>query len=345
MPNPQEIATLIVNGLRFEDWESVWVQVRWADAFSYFRFTAAERDPIFGLQGAPQWTKLQFKPGDTCTVLLAGQLVITGFIETRQVAYDQDNHGVMLIGKSITAGAAKSSVDTETGSLDGKNLQQIAREITAPYPVGIKTIGNVDGTPFEKCQVQKGENIWDCMERLARMRGVIMGADALGNFLLIGDHSMPVIADLVEGINIKSCQCVISHEHVYKELQVDGQKAPGADGGSGTDLSEITAHATGVAEAVKSKLIIPMEQPGTQQEAQMRVNHEAKWTSGTKITATIVVQGWLRGGGAIWQAGDDVYVRSPMAMLDEVLKIRTVDLLQDDGGGMDHAGSSIRDLR
>ena len=25
--------------------------------------------------------KLQFKPGDTCTVLLAGQLVITGFIE------------------------------------------------------------------------------------------------------------------------------------------------------------------------------------------------------------------------------------------------------------------------
>jgi hypothetical protein len=99
-------------------------------------FTAAERDPIFNQQGFPLWQKLQFKPGDTCTIYLAGQIAVTGFIETRQVAYDANQHGVMLIGKSATANAAKSSVDTKTGNFDNKNIVQCANEVCAPYGVG-----------------------------------------------------------------------------------------------------------------------------------------------------------------------------------------------------------------
>lgn len=334
MANPKEIATLVVNGLTFEDWETVWVQIRWADAYSYFRFTAAERDPIFDLPGVvPNWTKLQFKPGDRCKILLAGQLAITGYIDTRQVAYDAHSHGVMLIGKSATAGPAKSSVDTVTGSFDGKNILQVAQEVLAPYPdVEVKPVGTLDLTPFEKLQNEKGEKIWDFLERIGRTRSVIMGSDAFGNWLLIGDHTKPVAGSLVEGDNIKSCHCTITHEHAYNELRVDGQKAA-SDADSGTASSEMTATAPGVPEAPKSKLIIPSEQPVTQAELQTRANHEAKWIIGTKISATIVVQGWLRDGENLWQAGDDVYVNSPMAMLDEVLKIQTVTFTQDDNGG------------
>jgi prophage tail gpP-like protein len=128
MPKPQETAVLVVNGQEFSDWESVWVQQRWADSFAYFRFTAAERDPILLQKGGvfPLWQKLQFKPGDLCTIIMAGQLAVTGYIETRQVAYDANQHGVMLIGKSMTAPAAKSSVSTKTGNFDKKNILQVA---------------------------------------------------------------------------------------------------------------------------------------------------------------------------------------------------------------------------
>ena len=53
MPKPQDIAVLEVNGKTFEDWESVWVQGRWADSCTLFRFTAAERDPIINARGGP----------------------------------------------------------------------------------------------------------------------------------------------------------------------------------------------------------------------------------------------------------------------------------------------------
>jgi prophage tail gpP-like protein len=333
MPKPQEIAVLEVNGQTFEDWESVFVQLREAESFSYFRFTAAERDPLFKQQGAPLWQKLQFKPGDECTITLAGQLAITGYIETRQVAYDANSHGVMLIGKSLTAGPARSSVDTKTGSFDKKNIVQVAQEVIAPYRAGLKVIGDVDLTPFDKLQNEKGELIWDFLERIARPRGVVMGSDAEGNFLLIGEHSSPVVTDLVEGRNIKSCQCIISHEHTYSGYQVDAQ-APASDGNSGTDASEMTATVPGKVSLPYSKLITPAEHPvKSQQEVQDRAKYESIWHDGTEVSATIVVQGWLRDGASLWNTGDTVHVTTPMAMLDNDMKIATATFTQDSNTG------------
>ena len=100
----------------------------------------------------------------------------------RQVAYNATSHGVMLIGKSVTAWAARSSVDTKTGSFDGKNILQVAQEVLAPYPVGIKTVGQIDLTPFVHLQNEKGELIWDFLERLARPRGIVMGSDCARQF-------------------------------------------------------------------------------------------------------------------------------------------------------------------
>ena len=172
------------------------MQQRWADSFTYFRFTAAERDPIFTKQGSfPAVAKAAVQARTIrCTILLAGQLAVTGFIETRQVAYDANQHGVMLIGKSWTAPAARSSVDTKTGNFDKKNILQVAQEVLADYPVGLKVVGTLDLTPFDKLQNEKGELIWDFLERIARPRGVVMGSDEAGNFLLIGEHANPIVS-------------------------------------------------------------------------------------------------------------------------------------------------------
>src|SRR6516165_9628110 len=153
MPKPQETAVLVVNGLRFDDWDFVSVRRNWGDSYAYFQFSAAERDPIFNLPNTfPNWTKLQFKPGDECTIYLAGQLALTGFIEVRQVAYNANTHGVMLIGKSMSAQAAKSSVDTPDGNFDNKPLMAIASEVAGKYGVGVIPVGDVPGTPFQQCQ-------------------------------------------------------------------------------------------------------------------------------------------------------------------------------------------------
>ena len=85
MPNPHEVAQLIVGGMVFEDWESVYVQHRWQEGWPTFRFTAAE-----GAKLPFDWAKLQFKPGDPCPIILGGELAVTGIITQRQVAYAGD---------------------------------------------------------------------------------------------------------------------------------------------------------------------------------------------------------------------------------------------------------------
>jgi prophage tail gpP-like protein len=333
--NPRdEIATLIVNGVRFEDWESVWVQRRWADSCTLFRFTAAERDPIFTKQGFPLWQKLQFKPGDLCTVLMADQLAVTGFIETRQVAYDADQHGVQLDGKSRSELAAKSSVDSETGSWDNQNFMQIASNVAGKYGVGVIPVGSPDSSPFVQCQNEKGELVWDFLERLARQKGIVLGSDHLGNFLAIGPHSFPVIDRLIEGYNIKSCQCVISHKDIHLDVDVSAQLKP-TDQVNGSAANEVTAQvSSAVQNVLYSKIIIPMETPPADQgEVFKRANYERMWKDGSLINATIVVQGWLRAGRALWNAGDQVHVYSPMAMLDQPMAIQNCTFSQDNRQG------------
>jgi len=333
-PNLRDIAQLWVNDKVFEDWESVWVQVQYLASFSYFRFTAAERDPIFFKPGLPNYfplsSQLQFKPGDKCKIKLAGQQVIEGLIYARSVAYDANQHGVMLIGKSNTAAAAASSVETKTGNFDGKTIKQIADECTAPYGCKVLTIGKIDLTPFKHLQNEPGELVWDFLERIARFRNVIMGSDTKGNFLLIGKHSTPIVKELIEGQNILSCNCTISIEEDRLNYDVHGQKH-----GEGTESTEQTAHAkSDIPNVPKSKIITPYElESGTQQELQNRADYEKLWRQGEHIGATIVVQGWLRDGKSLWQAGDQVFVRSPMAMLNQELKVVSATFTQDSRGG------------
>ena len=92
MPNWQEQAELVVGSLVFQDWESVYVQHRWQQAWPVFKFTSTEGDLPF------DYRKLQFKPGDPCEILLGGQLAVTGIITNRQVSYTATEHGIQLSG-------------------------------------------------------------------------------------------------------------------------------------------------------------------------------------------------------------------------------------------------------
>ena len=219
MPNRQEIATIEVNGRRFEDWETVWVQHRWTEAYPLFRFTCAERGP------PSEWQLLQFKPGDECAIYLGGLLAITGVILVRQVAYDANSHAVMLQGVGIQWYVGRASVLDKKGNFDKMTFEQVARKVIAPFGIEVKTVGTLNATPYEKLQVEPGETVWAFLERIARPRGIILGTDHEGAILLIDNHTAPVTAQLLEGENILKCQCLISMENMFSEYWVRAQKA------------------------------------------------------------------------------------------------------------------------
>jgi prophage tail gpP-like protein len=331
-----EIAELIVRGEIFDDWETVWVQHRWNE-IPIFRFTAAERDPVPEIPpgSGPQaiWPKIQFRPGDSCTVRLGGQLAVTGIIETRQIAYDENNHGVMLIGRGIQSWAARSSVITNTMNFDGKNLKQIADEVFLKYPVKVEVIGSIDNTPFKRCHAEHGETNWDFIERLCRPRGVVLGTNHENAFLLIGDHTKPIFQQLIEGQNIRRMNCTITEQWKFLQYNVDGHTAANEEN-RGPKSTNPRGTAAGTAVQL-SRLLQLAEQPvWGEAELVARAKHEANWHETSDVSATVVVQGWLRDGKNLWRAGDEVTVTSPMALLNgQRMKIEVVTYTQDRQNG------------
>jgi prophage tail gpP-like protein len=328
MPNPEEVATVVVNNLQFNQWESVWIQQRWAEAFPLFRFTSADIVDV----PPKDWQTLQFKPRDECAIYLGGLLAIAGFITTRQTSYDAENHQVQYEGVGLTWFAARSSILNKTGNYDGMSFEDVADEVIGPTGVGIKIIGKLDPTPFPRLSNEVGETVWDFLERIARVRGIVLGSDHEGNFLLIGDHYYVPTDSLIEGVNIKRMNAIIHVGDIFSEYRVRGQTAA-SDDQNGTAASEQEAWVEGSANHY-SPLLLPAEQPvWGQGELQTRAQHEAVWHEGTEIQATVVVQGWMKPSGGLWQPGMDVWVRSPMAMLDLVMKVQTVTFTQDRASG------------
>ena len=326
---PYDTARIAVAGFDpFDDWESVSVHLKLAESTPEFRFTAVERDTP-GI-----WQRVQFVPGQRCQIFLGGVPVIgQGYIEMRQVAYDAVRHGVEISGKGTTAPIARSSVISDTGSFDNMSFLEVGQKVLSQFTTGIKVVGMLDPTPFIKLQNQPGEMVWDFLERLARVRKILLGTDPFGNFVFIGQHNGLVVnRELIEGQNIKRCQCVIHKDMTYFKYEVIGS-GPGSDGQWGTSASQIKGYASG-SGYLQSILITPAEQPlASQAEANMRAQAEMLWHEGPEIELTVTVQGWFRDPNNLWWPGDNVFVKSPMVPLNMLMKIQEVTFTQDNNSG------------
>jgi prophage tail gpP-like protein len=331
MPNWREVAQLIVGGIVYEDWESVYVQHRWQEGWPTFRFTATEGGKL-----PFDWAKLQFKPGDSCTILLGGQLGVTGIITQRQVAYAASEHGVQLSGVGVQWAASTSSVPSEKGqnNFDNMPISAIFQKVVASVGGSPQVIGKPSDMKFENMQSQPGELVFDFLDKIARMRNAKLGSDHLGNLLLIGEYSPPITQQLIEGQNIEKMQCIFSSEFLYNEYKLNSQ-APVRDDKSASQSAEVMVTAAGdLPGKFMRKLEIPAEHPSmTVPEAQMRAQYEALERTGTKVTANVTVQGWLRDGQNLWRCGDGVVVNSPMCPLALTMLIKTATFTQDNKGG------------
>lgn len=330
MPKPEEVAQIGVAGVLFEDWDTVWVKHRWMEGWPEFRFTCAERAPLVG-----RWQDLQFKPGDLCIILLGGQLAMLGVILQRQTAYDANTHQVLLSGAGYTWAVSTSSVNTQNGngSYDKMPIVAVAQKVVSDVGGKLEVIGTCDATPFDRLHCNPGEQVFDFLDRIARHRGARIGSDHLGNVLLIGEHSRPIVQQLIEGQNILKMQCVFSNEQLASIYHLKGQIA-GSDDQNMRAAAELFATAKGTLSGVKKYYESVVEQPvKTLTELQMRANYEAIQREGTLITAYVTVQGWLRDGVNLWRTGDNVFVNSPMALLNMVMKIQSATFTQDDNSG------------
>jgi prophage tail gpP-like protein len=300
MPNPPEIATIIINGQQFSYWQSVVVERSYGQLPSYATFENAELGPLTqGFQG------LRIGPGDTGSVTLAGQPALTnGIVDLRQVYADRGQHQVQIRLFSLAQNAVVSTVKAAPGQYTNSTFQQIAQAAAKAVGVNVKVAGNPPGADkvFERVSERAGETIWAFMERLARWRDLHVTDDVNGNIVFTRGGTGGAVAALVEGQNILKARAILENNHLVEKIDVNTQNF-GNNTHWGPDcVSSATAQnptpLTGIG-ALRSATLVG-EEMGANVDCQLRANHELALMNLTSCEITVTVPGWLMPSGALW---------------------------------------------
>lgn len=341
MPNAKEVATISIDGSTFKDWEKIAVHVEFPGQFRGFAASISEQSP-----SAKTMAAAQIKLGAFCEVALGGSPVFSGYVYERQMSLDANTHAVQISARGVASDTIRTSIDFKKlgngGEFVDQTIKQIATKVLEPWK--ITPVFRGDSENFNKKvtdNIQQGESAFHFLERLCRRLEIFIGDDNKGNYVFYGGllqkGSGASGAALIEGKNIKYIQAVINDEAIMSD-QVCLTQACGDDKNWGKAINTAEVRQGGSATRYKP-YVFQIERgvpPNSyKQEIKDRLDFEVSWREGTKITATVGVQGWFKSGGSLWEPGVDqlVEVHSPSAMITEALAIRTITFSQSNDEG------------
>jgi len=337
MPKRKETVELQVGGDIFKAWESIQASAEFG-ALRTFAFLATEAVSSSGGKSSPNWSTLQIKPGDECSIKFAGELFLTGVVNCRNAHYNAFQHNVLISGKStagLTTDSSASMKDNGGGQFKGQTWLAIAKKVLEKKKVQVRLEGsNPDAeVPFDDAQINPGETDFNFLGRLAREKGITLFDDEHGTLIGLASPPQGSVGSLVEGQNIQSATCRIEDTTIFP-TEVCLSQTCGSDGYWGRRAAQGAAHSENPSVKGHKPFLLLSDRRGTTKSSVPRLDYDNLWIHNENIAADIVVYGWQNEGGSLWQVGDQVSVQSPMLMLNgSKLYVQRVDFTQDNNEG------------
>jgi prophage tail gpP-like protein len=311
--------SLVVGGFEYTGWERATVNYAATDAARAFAFTLTDADNT-----AQAWDLL---PGDEdILVLIDGEVVVTGHIDTMSPSYAATNHTIEVSGRSLSADVIDSSHTHPTSEFSGQTLAQIAAALA---PDGISITSDMPLNAIPNFRLQPAETIFAALDRAAAKSGLFLQGTADGGIKITKGGSRVVHPPLVEGQNILAGSATFNNTDRHTTYRVHGQRA--FDQASKKTL-QIQATAVDHSMRRKRNKVIVAETDVSQQEAQTLADWHRDRQLGESIKAHIRVVGTRDANGRLWQVNTLIFVQSPMLRLAMQMVIQNVAISQDKSG-------------
>lgn len=313
---------LRVAGAFWGGWKSVRIERGIEQIAGTFELSVTDR-------WAEQSTVRQINPGQPCQVTIDAATVITGYIDTVEPSYDSGQHSITVTGRDRTGDLVDCAAIHGSGQWSGRRLDQIAADLCVPF--GIKVLRDTDvGSAFVQFAIEDSESVFECLERAARMKAVLLVSDGHGNLVLTRANRGAPVATLVQGENILAGRGEYSWRERHSWYIVKSQGI-GDDEFNGGVVAQQRAEARDSNVDRYRPLIILAEDQGTGANLGQRARWERNVRMGRANRATVTVQGWAY-EGALWQPNTMVRLTSPMLYADDDLLVVATTFTLDDRG-------------
>lgn len=281
---------------------------------------------------------------DPVQVLIGDDLVLTGAVDKVKRSRTAENHGVALQGRSVTADLIDCSAINAPGQWSGP-LGRIAADLARGPGPGNERLFNIPvvvdpafaGLMVPNFEIEQGESPFECIEKLGRLRGLIVHDGPTGALHLTrpGTKRAEVTLRHLDGPdgepdpdnNVLESEFTDDGSKLFSEIIVKGQ----SEGG------KLKAGAKGSARDHSVRrfrpLIVPPEGQATASDCAKRAQWEVSRRAGKAVQLTHTVKGWRQTkGGALWDVGLLVRVDDDSAELYRDMLVVEVKWKLDKGG-------------
>lgn len=357
-----EEITLLVDGKEYGGWISVRISRAIDRMASDFDISVTEK-----WDGRKELWQIQ--PFTPCQVLIGGEPVLTGYVDGYFPAYEAHSHQVRINGRSKTQDIIDCTPDLPGGQFSGYTLEQIARAVAAPFGIEV-VVQTAAGATFPDATIQRHETGFQFLERLARLRSILLCDDELGRLVLTTAGSERTSGALRHGENIlrasahlsgaarfsvyrvKTSMGVQAVNHDIKSTNTPEPSQPEPAESAAAYHARVDAYAdehdapqtqaTTTTRGIAYDHGVPRFRPHTiigesgldAAGAQRRADWQARHNLARGTSISVDVKGFRQPNGKLWRINQLCPVKSPWLQIDTELLIAAVSYEKDTRGSI-----------
>lgn len=322
--------TLRADGRLFTGWTSVSVTRSIESVAGYFEL---------GVNVPPGTDLSGLAPGKAFTLEIDGQIVCTGYIDSRRRQMTADSMKIIIAGRDKTADLIDCAAVYSGGQWKNRTLEQIARDLCAPYGVTVRweLSDKESSAAFPGFTLDHSETVYEALVRASRARGVLMTSNAAGE-LVFSRAASTATDELILGENLLTLDFEEDFRDRFSEYTVKGYaRANGAEGDDIDAKSIVSRKGTATDSDVTRyrPMIIIADSKITAKDAQARALREQRRRLAKSITFEAEIDGWTRKDGQLWMPNLLVTIdASKYAIKTTELLVSKVNLILNDQDGL-----------
>lgn len=280
----------------------------------------------------------------TCTLRLGGDTVLTGYVEEVVVEAGPDTHAIYVTGRSKPVDLVLC--DAPRSWIRNQDAAGIARALARPFGVGVVVEPGVEVGSAFPFRPERGEKVWDALQRAMRMRALLATDDGEGRVVITrAGAAGRASAELRPGVSpILTRRVRTSSADRFSEYTCRGQRA-GNDADYGKAVADISGLVRDAGVARYRPLEVQPQGRATPALCRATATWEAARRAGRSVAGRYQLSDWRQDNGALWVPNLEVTVRDAQTRLDGPLLLHAVEWRATDEGGKDGGRTVALDLQ